>query len=887
MQKKITSHLFWGLSIEEVTSILETDIEKGISEQEVNTRKKEFGENKFGGIKKFSRSKTLSKQFKSPFIFILLIAGIATLFLHEWVDATIIFLAIGINTALGFYQENKAETTLSKLQSYIQERTRVIRDGIEREVDAASIVPGDIIHLVSGSRVPADARLISINGLRVDEAILTGESLAVEKEIKIMSGAASIPDRKNMVFGGTLVAEGNGIAIVTSTSDNTEIGKIADLVFSTEQELTPLQKAVAKLSWVIAIVVTFLVAGIFALGLYRGESVFEMFLMSVAVAVGAIPEALPIGLTAVLAVGVEQLAKKKGVMRNLSAAETLGSTSVIMTDKTGTLTEGNMKLVDILSKDDLLSGLSHTDGNSSLERFSQKQKGILSLATINTNVLIENKTDKPEDWRMSGNTLEINIIRSAALHGIDVIDGEHMGKFQNTLPFNSKNKFSVSKGELNTGIKEIEIKKGSAKIILGAPDILLQKAKMDKDSFVLLQKRIEELSKEGKRLLALAVKYDDLNSNDASDIKDLTFIGILAFYDPIRKTAPQAIEKMERFGVRVVMATGDLKGTAMAVARDLGWNIDAGSILSGDEIQQMDDDDLKEALEKVRIFARVTPEDKLRIGKLFQQRGEVVAMTGDGVNDAPSLKAVDIGIAVGSGSDVAKGVADLVLLDDNFDVIVSAIEEGKRMLRNIRKTFVYLMSNSLDEVIIIGGSLLAGLALPLTAIQIIWVNFFTGSLPAIAFAFDKDFDVNIKESKTEKVVLNKEVKFLTIGIGILTSFLLFFMYWFLMSTSLSEDVVRTFLFACFSSYILFVAFSLRSLKKPLFSYNVFSNRFLNVGVFIGILLLASTIYIPFLQDIFNTVALSLLWIALIVIWVIINIALVEFAKWLFYRQKKV
>lgn len=886
--KEAVPHLFWAMTPEDVASALETDLTAGLSRTEAAARLKTSGMNRFGEGNRFSKLRLLAKQFKSPLIFILVIAGGVTLVMQHWIDAGVIFLAIGVNTFLGFYQENRAENALAHLRSYIQERTRVIRDGTEHEVDAATVVPGDVIHLMPGSRIPADARLISTHELHVDESILTGESLAVEKSVAVVSEAALLSDRTSMVFGGTLVTQGSATAVVVSTGNTTEIGRIAELVKETKRELTPIQKAVSKLSWVIAIGVTFLIAGIFALGLYRGEPVFDMFLVSIAVAVGAIPEALPIALTAVLAVGVEQLARRKGIMRDLTAAETLGSTTVIITDKTGTLTEANMQLVDVFTTKDMLSGNVRATKTTARERFSQEQKDILYLASLNTDVLVENPEDAPEEWRMSGNQLEKNIVRSAALHGASSSLRTREHGFQTLLAFNSTNKFSVTRGELNIATNVAGGKKGKAFVLLGAPDVLLARAALEKDEYISLLKHIEAMSAEGKRVLGVAAMHTEdsplnTDNDDPVALTGVRFVGILAFYDPVRTGAPAAIAKMEQYGVRVVMATGDIQGTAVAVAKELGWDVGDNAVLTGDQVRQLNDDELREALALVRVFARVTPEDKLRIAQLYQKRGEVVAMTGDGINDAPSLKAADIGIAVGSGTDVAKGVAGLVLLDDNFDVIVAAIEEGKRILRNIRKTFVYLMSNSLDEVILIGGSLLVGLSLPLTAIQIIWVNFFTGSLPAVAFAFDDDNDLGVPEKKTDKHILNNEVKFLTLGIGVLTSVLLFVLYWFLMRTSLPEAEVKTFLFACFSVYILFVAFSLRSLKRPIFSYNIFSNRFLVAGVGVGLALLAATIYVPFLQTIFTTTALGVGWVVLIGVWVVFNIALVEGAKWLFYR----
>ncbi len=871
----------WSHTHEAVASALTTHLVHGLAEEEATVRLTTYGPNEFEQTDRNTKLRIIFRQLKSPLIFILIAAMGVTLYLDELFDAAIIFISIAINTFLGFYQENKAENAIAHLRSYIQVRTRVVRDGREHEEDARDIVPGDLIHLTPGGRIPADARLISVNGLRVDESILTGESLPVEKMIEVLPESTPVVERHNMVFGGTLVAEGTGMAIVTATGLRAEFGKIAKLVASTESEQTPIQKAVSRLAWIIAVGITVFVVWIFMLGVSRGESIAEMFLVSIAVAVGAIPEALPIGLTAILAVGVERLAKRKGVMRSLTAAETLGSTSVVMTDKTGTLTEANMQLVDIKTTQEMIEGESR---GSALGAFSPAHKEVLTLALLGSDVLIENPDDVVEEWRMSGSPLETNIVRAAALHGIEVSHARTKRESQLILPFNSTNKFSVSSTLHSVARALLGKKSGSAYVVLGAPDVLLLRAQLTKDEYHTLQRAVFEASAEGKRLLGVAICPAQA-SFSVSALKKLQFVGVLAFFDPVRKEVPDAVRKIEGYGVRVVMATGDLKGTAVAVAHSIGWTIAEDEVLTGDDLQILSDDALSELLHRIKIFARVTPQDKLRIAQLFQRRGEIVAMTGDGVNDAPSLKVVDIGIAVGSGSDVAKGVADLVLLDNNFNTIVAAIEEGKRVLRNIRKTFVYLMSNSLDEVILIGGSLLLGLSLPLTAIQIIWVNFFTGGLPAIAFAFDNEGGSRMTGRNGDRAILNREVKVLTLGIGTVSSLLLFSLYWGLSQFSIDQETVKTFVFVCFASYILFIAFSFRSLEKSILSYNPFGNKFLLFGVSFGILLLGLTMYVPFLQEIFSTTALHPIWLFFLVLWIIFNLFLAEITKWFFYRRR--
>ena len=863
----------WARNIDEITHDLEATVDKGLSQSEADHRLTSVGYNTINDDQTRSVWGIFIHQFKNPLIIILVIATMITLGLEEWLDAAVIGFAIVVNTILGFVQEYKAERAIADLKSYILERSRVIRNGQEIEINSELLVPGDIIHITNGSRIAADARLLSVIDLAVDEAILTGESIPENKSIETLSETTSLADRNNMVFAGTLVISGSGHAIVTATGNLTEIGRLAEMVSNTVSEKTPLQNAIGKLTWVIIFVISLVVTVIFSLGIMQNQPWDEMFLLSIAIIVGAVPEALPIGLTAVLAVGVNQIAKRRGIMRSLTAAETLGSTTVIITDKTGTLTQANMQLVDITNINELLNNPIH---EGIRERYSHEQKELLALAIANTDSVVENPQDKKQDWVIVGSPLEKNIVKAATIHGLDVF-AEQYQSVTKILPFNSTTKFSVSK--IPTSILPSHLSQyENPHVVMGAPDILLDRAYLDKESYLSALNKIKELSHAGRRVLGLALltpKTTDKLTNE--DVVDITFLGVLSFHDPIRPGVIEALGTINSYGVRVLMATGDLPGTALAIANELGWNADENMILTGDQLKQLSDDDLKSALKHVRIFARVTPEDKLRITKILQSQGEVVAMTGDGVNDSPSLKAANIGIAVGSGSDVAKSVSDLVLLDDSFQTIVATIEEGKRMLVNIKKIFVYLMSNSLDEVILIGGAIIAGLALPLSAIQIIWVNLFTGSIPAVAYAFDRqELPKNLKSNS----FFDSTVKFLTIGIGILTSVLLLILYMTLIKLGVDLGTAQNVVFACFGSYILVIAFSFRNLHQAIYTYSLTKNKFLLFGVLGGLILMAATIYLPFFQNIFGTSALSLPWLGFVILWLILHIFLIEAAKWI-------
>lgn len=850
----------WAHTQNEVLALLKSG-ERGLTEEEALVRLSTFGTNEIRARKKVSAFLILLRQFASPLIFILVGAAILTVVLQEYIETFVIFLAVAVNTGLGFYQEYRAENTLERLEVYMKDRARVIRDGHEHEVESSFLVPGDVIRLSLGARVPADVRLVTENEFSVDESFLTGESLPVHKHVDMVSEGAQVTERTNMAFAGALVVEGSATAVVVGTGNHTEIGRIAQLVSASSDESTPLQKSLSSLAWLIFAGVFAMVTGLFFLGISRGEPVLEMLLLAVATAISAVPEALPIALTVILAVGVERIANRRGIMRSLAAAETLGSTSIVMTDKTGTLTEAKMQVTGILSTRELIAGatLSH--------ELSHDARQLLADALIATEATLENPQDERGAWRFVGRPLEMNIARAAADNGLDV-PALTTTRRTTLMPFNSTIKFSAARDS-----------KSGHVIAFGAPDILLKHADITKDDYIAIESMIQKLSGEGKRLVGVArIEGVGKKKIDFSGVNNMHFSGIVALYDPIRKEAPDAVSRIERKGARVVMLTGDLKGTAMAVARELGWDVAENNVLTGEEIRQLSDSELEARLPLIKICARVTPEDKLRVGKLFQERGEVVAMTGDGVNDAPSLKAVNIGIALGSGTDVAKSAADLVLLDDNFETIVSAIEEGRRIISNIRKTFVYLMSSCLDEVFLLGGALIMALPLPLTAIQIIWVNFFTGSLPALAFAFEENHDVG--REKVQGSIFNTEVRYLTFGVGILTSYLLFVLYAGLLRYGTPVEVARTVLFLSFASYILVFSYAIKSLHEPIFSYPLFDNRARNWGVGIGFALLGASMTIPALRDLLHLVPISPAWLLVVPGWVACNLLIFEGAKWL-------
>jgi len=855
---------FWHLSSDEVIRLFKTDAEKGLSAKEAGERLVALGKNTISTSKRTSGFSIFCNQLKSPLILVLIVAGIVTIAISQYKDAVFIFFAVIVNSALGFYQENKAERALSEIKTYLKQRTRVFRDGKEREIDAEELVVGDIIRLAQGDRVPADARVMFVNDFQVDEAILTGESLPVAKSKNTVLESVGISDQSSMIFAGTLVTQGVCTAVVCRTDSSTELGKIASLIATSEHEKTPLQKAIITFSIYSSIALTVLTLVVFGIGIVAGYSGIDMFLTSVAIAVSAIPEGLPISMTIILAVGVERMAKRKGVVRKLVAAEALGSTTVILTDKTGTLTMAKMVMSQIIP-------------------FEATEERILERALTNANVLVENSHESPDLWRMNGRIMETALVRSAGMRGMTFARATAKEHVLQSMPFNAVQKFSAA------------LVRESGKhllVFLGAPDILVRHSSLNEKEKEELLKRINDLAYAGERVLGLATKEivhtEDFSFSKDVHLSNLSFNGLVTFHDPLRPGIAHAIGRVKDAGIKTVILTGDHQGTAIAVAREIGMVINEHSVLDASELSKLSPEELKARLPLLSVISRVTPFDKLRIAKMYQEMGEVVAMTGDGVNDAPSIKQADVGIAMGSGTEVAQSVADLVLLDDNFETIVAAIEEGRQILGNIRKVLVYLLSNVTDGLILIGGSLITGLPLPLNPLQILWVNFFTDSFPAIAYAFEKESNslAHRPLKKGEVTLFDPMMKFLILTIGFSTSALLFSIYFFLIRFGYDEATVRTFIFATFGTYTLLMALSVRSLDKSIFSYPLFSNTYLNGAIVIGFVLMTVAIYVPGLQTLFKTVPLSYTWVLGVIGIGFFNILLIEIAKWFFRRQNK-
>lgn len=892
------AEVFWhNLEIGEVERILRTNIERGLSEKEIEIRQKEFGKNKLPEEEPLSSLRTFLEQFRSPLIYILVIAGIITLILRDFKDAIIIFGAVFLNTVIGFFQENKTSKILSELKKIVKVKIYVIRGGNEKEVEQSELVPGDIVLLNAGNRVSADGRLIKTHNLKINEASLTGEWIPAEKKTEILPEKTPLANRDNMVYMGCVVEDGWGKAVVTETGQRTEIGKVAEMVKEIREEKTPYQKKIIHLSKIIGILIVFLSILIFALGTAFGRDLFEMFLTAVAVAVAAIPQGLPVAITVILALGMQRILKKQGLVKKMIAAETLGSTSIIATDKTGTLTEAKMEVAGIYTgTKELLS-----DGKEYSEEIDKDSLAshvlALKIATLSTEAFIENP-DKPlEEWTIRGRPTEKALLLAGIQAGLNKKELEKKELKIDELPFDPVYKYSATLHKLS--------EKENILYLAGAPEIILEKSKyldvdgkqeiLTEEKIKELNKKCEELAGKGQRVLATAYRITNLHefdsrifANKLAQIRDLVFVGLISLHDPLRKEVKEAIKICRQAGMRPIIVTGDHKLTAKAIAFELGLPCKEENIIEGSELEKLSDKEFQKRLENIEIYARVEPKHKLRIISAWQNRGEVVAMTGDGINDAPALKKADIGVALGSGTDVAKEASDLILLNDSFSIILAAIEEGRVIIDNIRKTVTLLVSQCFSEIILIGGSIIGGLPLPIFPTQILWENLIEGSPQGIALAFEPK-EKGVMERKPEDPkhpLLTLPIKTIIFGFGIITSFILFGLFLYLLRIGLPLDKIRTIIFAALSIDTLFYAFSCKNLRKNLWQYNPFSNLYLIFCIFFSLFMLLIAIYLPPFQNLLKTVALTFSnWLLLSGLG-IINLILIEATKWYFITKSR-
>ena len=840
--------LWHNISLRQVIAELKVDVNNGLSSEQVNIRQQMYGKNKLEQKKEKSIFRRFFEQLSDYMVIILLIAAVVSFVTSimqgeaDFVDPIIILIIVVLNATIGVFQENKAEKALEALKKMSSPTAKVKRDSEILTVSSEDLVVGDIIILKTGDFVPADCRLIEAINLRTDEAALTGESFDVEKDATaIMGEDAQMGDRKNMVWATTAINYGRGVAIVVETGMNTGVGKIAEMIISDGTPQTPLQKKLAKTGETLGTAALLICAIIFAMGILKKMPPFDMLMTSVSLAVAAIPEGLPAIVTIMLAIGVQKMAKKNAIIRKLPAVETLGSASVICSDKTGTLTQNKMTVVDIFGENDFVVSLATLCNNDS---DATERALIVAAEKIGKN---KNKLDK-EFPRIS------------------------------EIPFDSNRKLMTTVHKIGNKYRIIT---------KGAPDILLENCVISRETKESIIRQNNLMAEKALRVLAVA--YSDVTVVPKNPEQNLVFAGLIGMIDPPRPEVKAAVKICKNAGIKPVMITGDHIATAVAIASEIGIMSGNDKAMTGVELSKISEELLQKNIFNYSVFARVTPEHKVRIVKAFQSRGAVVAMTGDGVNDAPALKDADIGCAMGiSGTDVAKGAADMVLTDDNFATIVEAVREGRGIYANIRKAIHFLLSSNIGEILTIFTAIFMGWQAPLLAIQLLWVNLVTDSLPAIALGVDGvDENIMTKKPINKKKGLFADGLALTIVLeGIMIGVLS------LIAFSIGNNkfgdlaIGRTMAFAVLSLSQLVHSFNMRS-EDSLFKIGIFSNIYL-VGAFLVCgLLQVMVISIPALASIFKVVPLDMSQWSIVAILSVLPLIIVESQKWAGKEDNKV
>lgn len=882
-------------TIPEILSALRSH-ENGLTTEEAAKRLEEYGFNKFPEGKTDSLLLIFLRQFQSPLIYILLAAAAVVLAMGETIDAAVIMTVLVFNAIVGTIQEGKAQNTLLALKQFAETSATVMRNGKEMVVKDTEVVPGDIIILQEGEKVPADARIIFANTLKIDEASLTGESEPVTKTDAILPVEnLSVVDQKNMVFKGTHVLSGNGTAIIVTTGLATEIGKIAKKISAIDTEI-PLKTDIRNLSHLIIIAVFLISVFLVIVGALFGHSIKEMFTTAVALAISIIPEGLPIVVTLVLATGVWRMSKRNALVKRLQAVEALGQTKIIAVDKTGTLTKNEMvvqqifvggKIFEITGNgyepkgEAILGGKTINPLNHPELIFSGKVAAFCANAKLS--FLTESNT-----WKIAGDPTEAALIVLSEKIGFrhDTLEQEMPKIFE--LPFNYQKKYHAT-------IRVVDDKNFLS--IIGAPEQVLQLCKniwhkngaevLDEKKKKELETAFHQLAQDGLRVVACAIN-PDVNKNFNPDaMPPLSFVGFFGMKDALRPEVREAVQRVKSANIRMVMITGDHRLTAAAIAKEAGIYQDNETILTGEEIDTMSDTELAKKLAHTSVFARVTPDHKLRIILAYRKRGEIVAMTGDGVNDAPSLVAADLGVAMGKiGTEVAKEAADIVLMDDNFGSIVSAIEEGRNIFKTIKKVILYLFSTNLGETLTIIGALLLGLPLPLLPAHIIWLNFVTDGFLDVSLAMEPKEGGLLRDrfKRPKKYLVDKlmaqRMLFMALPMAIGTLYLF--------KINFSADITKawTVSLTALAVFQWFNAWNCRHESKSIFQINPFSNKWLIGATAIVILLQLFVVYNPFMQKFLRTTPLNTSdW--LIIIPIASSIILIEEIRKFFYRKKLV
>jgi len=863
----------------------------GLSGAEAARRLAEHGPNEIGIAKGPSPWALLFGQFQNVLIVILLVATALSAFLGHWVEAIAIAVIVIFAVLLGFIQEHRAERAIEALREMAAPTATVVREGQENEVPARELVPGDVVLLTAGDKLPADLRLHEAINLKIDEAALTGESVAVEKHTEPLAEPdLPVGDRKNMAYAGTAATYGRGRGVVVATGRATEFGTIAQMIETVETGKTPLQENLDRVGHSLARATFVVVAVIVGLGILRGQPFIEMVVFGIALAVAVVPEALPAVVTISLAIGVRRMVKRHALMRRLPAVETLGSTSVICSDKTGTLTKDEMTARKILCAGQVLSisGAGYDPHgefslNGSVVDSPEPAKRLLRAAVLAADAhIVYNESERR--WHVKGDPTEGALVVAAAKAGLTKADLDTHYPRVHEVPFTSETKRMTT---LHDGPA------GPVAYSKGAPEILLETCSrhltaegerpLDEASREAIRQAAHQMASDALRILGVAEKAG-AQPSDAE--RDMVFLGLVGMIDPPRPEAKPAIETCKLAGIRTVMITGDHPLTARAVARELGM-LQGGKVVTGPELSSMADEEFEREVENVEVYARVSPAHKLKVVTALQKRGHVVAMTGDGVNDAPALKKADIGIAMGiTGTDVSKEAAAMTLTDDNFASIVAAVEEGRAIFGNIKKYLMYLLSSNIGEICVMAGATLLGLPLPLSAVQILYVNLATDGLPALALAVDPpepDLMRRPPRNRRTGIFTRPVVTLMVIG-GLWSALVNLGIFTWALRSGRSQEEAMTITFVTLVIIEFFKAYNFRSDRHSVFR-KPFANKWLNLAIAWELSLLGLILYVPFLAKPFANFRLSAVdWAAIIGVALTITPVL-EIAKW-FVRKEK-
>jgi len=891
---KITWH---SLSIEQVLDKLQVSIH-GLAQAEVSKRQQRYGFNQLPEIKPRSAFLRFLSQFHNLIIYVLLLTTVVTLVLGHLVDSGVIFGVVVINALIGFIQEGKAEDALQAIRNMLSLQASVLRDGKQIAIPAEQLVPGDVVSLQSGDKVPADLRLLKCKNFRVQEAVLTGESLPVEKQVDPVAQNSELGDRLSMVYSGTLVSSGQATGLVIATGINTEIGLISALVSKVETLVTPLLRQVAQFGrWLTSSILILATATFFFGHYYRGYDFTEMFMAAVGLAIAAIPEGLPAIMSITLAIGVQRMAKRHAIIRRLPAVETLGSVTVICSDKTGTLTCNEMTVTSVLSADCLYSvdGIGYNPhGNFQLEQQPINPDEYPILSEVARAALLCNDAalhEKHGNWSLHGDPTEGALLAMALKAGLEIHLEQEKWPRTDVIPFESEHRFMATLHHDHVGHGFTYIK--------GAPERLLEMCTKQRnggeDSLLNRNYWLEQMqlmAQKGQRLLAIAMKTDGNQQRNLtfSDLETgLTLLGIVGMIDPPRSEAIVAVQQCQTAGIEVKMITGDHADTAAAIGAQLGLCVQGDAVLSGHEIEALSDQELQQAVSKINIFARSSPEHKLRLVKAMQANGDIVAMTGDGVNDAPALKRADVGTAMGNkGTEAAKEAAEMVLADDNFASLAHAVMEGRTVYDNLKKAILFILPTNGGEALVIMAAIMMGKMLPITPVQILWVNMITAVTLALTLAFEPP-EANVMQRpprNAKEPLLTGQLIWRIVFVSLIIVTGTFGLFLWEQFHGETIEHARTVAVNTLVMFEIFYLFSSRKIEASIFNREgLTGNRYALMAVVVLILFQLAFTYLELMHTLFGTVSISLdswIWITLIAFSVL---PLVEIEKWVMRRAK--